>query len=260
MEGKDEGEVLVLINGFGSKLKGWHYQIEFFKEVMKVVTMDNRGVGKSSRPNYPYTMDMYVDDINNLLTFLEIKEKIHLCGISMGGMIVQHYALKYPEKLKSLILCATTEKLGKGFYKMIDGLKKMESLPVEKRIINLLPFLVSRSFQRKVKEDKDLLDKIKYDMFPIAHQNNPPRIIDYENQAHSIQKHDTKEELNSIKVPTLILGASKDRLIPLNHQKSLHKKIPNSKFEIIEGAGHAFMMEEPEKVNQIIWEFIKEHS
>jgi pimeloyl-ACP methyl ester carboxylesterase len=107
LEGK--GEPLILVHGFGTKLEGWHFQIEFFKKEMKVIALDNRGVGKSSRPNYPYTMDMFVEDINKLLKHLKIDEPIHLCGISMGGMIVQHFALRYPEKLKTLILCATSE-------------------------------------------------------------------------------------------------------------------------------------------------------
>ena len=81
-EGK--GEPLVLISGLGSKMS-WAFQIPFFKEKMMVISPHNRGVGKSSRPNYPYTMDMFVDDIKNLLEHLNIKEKIHLCGISMGG-------------------------------------------------------------------------------------------------------------------------------------------------------------------------------
>jgi pimeloyl-ACP methyl ester carboxylesterase len=259
-DGTAKGETLVLVHGFGSKLQGWHYQIEFFKDCMKVIAMDNRGVGKSSRPDYPYTMEMFVEDLDHLLTYLEIDEKIHLCGISMGGMIVQNYALKFPKKLKTLILCATTERLEEGFYKMIDGLKEMESLTAEEKIINLLPFLVSRKFQRKIKEDKQLFDKIKSDMVPISHINNPPRIKDYENQAHAIEDHNTSQLLRELKMPTLILGASKDRLIPLHHQKSLHKKIPNSKLEVIEGAGHAFIMEQPDYVNKIMWNFIKEYS
>ncbi len=64
---------------------------------MMVIALHNRGTGKSSRPNYPYTMDMFVDDIKGLLDHLEIKNKIHLAGISMGGMIAQNFVLKYPE-------------------------------------------------------------------------------------------------------------------------------------------------------------------
>ena len=101
------GEPLLLIQGSNTRLEAWYYQIEYFKDRMTVISFDNRGAGKSSRPNYPYTMAMYVEDTNNLLNHLNIKEKVHLCGISMGGEIAQEFVLKYPEKVKTLILIAT---------------------------------------------------------------------------------------------------------------------------------------------------------
>jgi len=253
-EGK--GEPLVLVHGFGTKLQGWHFQIDYFKNLMRVISLDNRGVGKSSRPNYPYTMDMFVEDLHGLLEYLEIKEKIHLCGISMGGMIVQDFALKYPQKLKSLILCATSEKLGRGIYKMIDGLKEIDLLTLEEKAFSLFPYIYSRNFQRKLIEDSKLFESIKDDIIFITPFRDPTTLKDYENQASAVEKHDTSNFLNKIKIPTLILGANRDRLIPLHHQKSLYEKISNSTFEILKGNGHAFTIEDPSKVNNLIWKFI----
>ncbi|TKJ23022.1 MAG: hypothetical protein CEE43_04715 [Promethearchaeota archaeon Loki_b32] len=79
-----EGQPLVLISGLGSKMS-WIFQIPFFKEKMMVIAPHNRGVGKSSRPNYLYTMGMYLRDIKELFEHLNLREKIHLCGLSMGG-------------------------------------------------------------------------------------------------------------------------------------------------------------------------------
>ena len=121
-EGK--GLPLVLIPGYGASHKEWYFQIKSFKSKMRVVVLDNRGSGRSSRPNFSYTMDMVVDDLKHLLEHLEIKEKIHLCGISMGGMIVQAFVLKYPELVKTLILCSTAPKYNaKPLY---EALKLME--------------------------------------------------------------------------------------------------------------------------------------
>jgi pimeloyl-ACP methyl ester carboxylesterase len=226
---------------------------------MQIIALDNRGVGKSSRPNYPYTMEMFVEDIHNLLNHLDINVKIHLCGISMGGMIAQHFALKYPDKLKSLILCATSAKLEEGFYKLVDGLKEMESLNPEEKVMEIFPFVFSRKFQRKLKEDKELFDKIKKDIFFIAPTRDPTNLQDYENQASAIKHHDTRKVVDQIKVPTLILGASKDRLVPIHHQKFLHENLPNSTFEIIKGCGHAFTIEFPDYVNELIWSFVKQY-
>ena len=254
------GEPLVLVHGFGTKLQGWHFQIEFFKNLMKVIALDNRGVGKSSRPNYSYSMDMFVEDIHNLLVHLGIDQKINLCGISMGGMIAQHYALKYPNELKTLILCATSEKLGKGAHKIIDGLREMDNLSLEEKMFIMFPYIISRKFEKKLREDKQLLDSIKEDIVFITPCKNPTEIKDYENQSAAVENHDTSDLLVKIKTPTLILGGNKDRLIPIFHQQTLHEKIPNSKLEIIKGCGHAFTIEDPNQVNELIWDFIKQHS
>jgi len=258
MEGA--GEPLVLVHGFGTKLQGWHFQIEFFKKLMKVIALDNRGVGFSSRPNYPYSMDMFVEDLHNLLAYLVINQKINLCGISMGGMIAQHYALKYPNELKTLILCATSEKLGKGAHKVIDGLREIDNLSLEEKMFIMFPYIVSRKFEKKLREDKQLLDSIKEDIVFITPCKNPTEIKDYENQSAAVENHDTSDLLVKIKTPTLILGGNKDRLIPIFHQQTLHEKIPNSKLEIIKGCGHAFTIEDPNQVNELIWDFIKQHS
>ncbi|MFW9928853.1 MAG: alpha/beta fold hydrolase, partial [Candidatus Thorarchaeota archaeon] len=203
---------------------------------------------------------MFVGDIHNLLEHLEINEKFHLCGISMGGMIAQHYALKYPNELKTLILCATSEKLGKGSSKIIDGLKEIDMLSREQKMLTLFPYVISRKFERKLREDKKLLDSIKNDVVFITPCKDPTRIRDYENQAVAVEKHDTSNLLDKIMVPTLILGANRDRLIPIHHQRSLSEKIPNAKLEEIKGCGHAFTIEKPHEVNEIIWDFINQHS
>ena len=77
---------------------------------MTVIAFDNRGVGKSSRPNYPYTMDMFVEGLKNLLDYLDVYEKIHLFGHSICGMIAQNFVLKYQNRVKTLILSTTSPK------------------------------------------------------------------------------------------------------------------------------------------------------
>jgi len=259
MEGKGEGAPLVLVHGFGTKLQGWNFQIPYFSERMPVIALDNRGTGKSSRPDYPYTMDMFVKDIKNLLDFLGIKEKIHLCGISMGGMIVQHFSLKYPEKLKTLILCATGAWL--DTKAMIDGLRSMEEehLSPEEKIIEMLPFVHSRPFSRKLKADKEFFNSLKDDTIFITPVRDQTRLQDYMNQAAAIDNSDTRETVSDIKTPTLILVGNRDRLVPSHNSEFLCEQIPNSRLEILKGLGHGLTIESPDEVNSLMWNFIKEH-
>ena len=254
---KGKGKPLVLVHGFGTKYQGWNFQISYFEKRMKVIALDNRGVGKSSRPNYHYTMDMFVEDIKALLDHLNIRDKIHLCGISLGGMIVQNFVLKYPEITKTLILCATS-----AFYDpgpLLKSFELIKELNLEERVEALLPFTHSRAFIRKLKNDQKLFDSLKADTIFITPTKDSTHFQDYMNQANAMNTHDTREFLNNIRIPTLILGASKDRLIPFPHQEFLHEKILNSKLEILKGCGHAFPIEMPEKVNELMWNFIKEN-
>lgn len=215
-----------------------------------VIALHNRGTGKSSRPNYPYTMDMFVEDIKGLLDYLNIKQKIHLAGISMGGMIAQNYVLKYPDMVKSLILCATNSKHDPT--PLIDQIKLNPDL--EERFKGRLPLLYSRDFRKRLKEVKELFEIIRK-----SSMEYPTEVQDYINQAAAASGHNTIDSLNKINIPTLIMVGTKDKLLPLSpHSEILHEKIPNSRLEIFEGLGHGFITEGAGEVNKKIWEFIEE--
>ncbi|MEJ2248115.1 MAG: alpha/beta hydrolase [Candidatus Lokiarchaeota archaeon] len=103
---KGEGEPLILVHGFGVTKEVWIAQFEPLAEYFKVIRFDNRGAGKSDRPNEPYRMEMFADDIAGLMDNLEIN-KAHILGWSLGGMIVQTFALKYPNRINKIVLINT---------------------------------------------------------------------------------------------------------------------------------------------------------
>ncbi len=89
---------------------------------------------------------------------------------------------------------------------------------------------------------------------------DPITMQDYRNQADAINNtHDTREALHKIKQPSLIMVGTADQLIPKEESEFLNEKIPNSRMEIFEGLGHGFIIEQPEKVNNLMWSFIQEH-
>ena len=249
-----EGEPLVLISGLGSK-NSWSFQMPYVSKKIRVILLHNRGVGKSSRPDYPYTMTMYIDDVKALLDHLKIKEKVHLCGISMGGMIAQHYVLKYPETVKTLILCATTA-YHEEVSNVVDSQKQMENSTLEQKFKVRVAALYSRPFRKKLKTDIQIYEILKNNF-----KENPTRLQDYINQGAAVGDHDTRDRLSNINQPTLILVGSEDRIIlGLHNSELLHEKIPNSMLKIIEKTGHGFNAEEPEQVNNLIWNFIQKYS
>ena len=154
-EKEGSGEPLVFVSGTFTKLQMWNYQMEYFKDKMTVIAFDNRGAGKSSRPNYPYTMEIFMEDLKQLLEHLGIKEGIHLCGSSMGAMISQKFALEYPDKVKTLILCAPTSyyptKTSDQNKLTYDLLEKLET-PREKAKF-FFPLMYSRDFKKRLESD-----------------------------------------------------------------------------------------------------------
>ncbi|MGN6754540.1 MAG: alpha/beta fold hydrolase, partial [Intrasporangium sp.] len=94
-------ETIVLINGLADDIESWGFQVPDFVDAgYRVLTIDNRGIGKSDAPEGPYTSRMLADDAKAVVDQLGITG-FHLMGVSMGGMISQEYALAYPDDLKS---------------------------------------------------------------------------------------------------------------------------------------------------------------
>jgi len=258
MEGS--GEPIVFVSGTFTKLQMWNYQIEFFKDKMTVVAFDNRGAGKSSRPDYPYTMEMFMEDLKQLLEYLDIKEGIHLCGSSMGAMISQKFALKYPKTAKTLILCAPTSYYpAKTSDQNLIAYNIVMDLDLEQRVKFWFPMVYSREFKKRLENDREFFDEICKDMNFCSQLLDPPLYKDYINQNEALRNFDMRNSIKNIIQPTLILSGSKDKMsIPAEIQ-SMHEEIPNSKLEIIPGLGHAFNIEAPEETNRRIWNFIQEN-
>jgi len=249
---------LVFVAGTFTKLQSWNYQLSYFKDKMRVIAFDNRGAGKSSRPDYPYTMDMMIMDLKNLLDHLGIDEGVHLCGSSMGTMISQSFTLKYPQTVKSLILCAPF-----AYYpsKTCDqnelAFNVLKDLDLDKRVEYYFPLIYSRGFKKKLVENEELYHKISGDMNFCAQLIDPPEYKDYTNQNEVLRDFDIRDSIQNIIQPTLILSGSKDKMSIPGMLEIMQEKIPNSTLEIIPGMGHAFNTEAPEKTNDLIWNFLQ---
>ncbi len=257
---RGKGEPLVLIQGWATTLDGWAFQISFFRRKMMVVALDNRGIGGSSRPNYPCTMNMFVDETKALLDSLGIQQKIHLCGISMGGMIAQNYVLKHSDMVKTLILLSTTPYYREEFAQPImeEYRAIMQDLDLEEGFKRKLDLMFSESFIKRVNED-DVLRNTLFDTLMIKSASNASW-QDLENRGAALIKHDTRNSLQKITQPTLIMHGTKDKFIPIEDAHLLDEKISNSKLITLEGFGHgSILIEDAERVNNLIWNFIQEH-
>ncbi len=261
---KGKGEPLILVHGFGGNKEGWIAQFEPLAEHFKVIRFDNRGAGESDRPDMPYTMEIFADDIAGLMDYLNIK-KSHISGWSLGGMIVQQFAIKYPERINKIVLINTLpkgpgNKAGIKIYEqnqINDYHRKMEDPKAAFFEGARLGFY--HSFRKELEKNPH---KKHYGLFSAEdiikiNALNPSTPQDIKNQAHALENYDVFDKLPQIKNETLILAASHDRLTPKSMNQKIHEQIPNSKLIIIEKAGHESPREKTPQVNQYIIDFLK---
>ncbi|MFX1257469.1 MAG: alpha/beta fold hydrolase [Promethearchaeota archaeon] len=257
-----DGYPVILIHGFGTIKENWMCQIGALSEKFKVIIFDNRGAGKSDRPNIPYTMDMYVEDTKALMDVLKI-DKAHIVGWSLGGMIVQNFILKYPELVNKVVLINTfsgfPNEQGLIMYKngLIERYYAILKDPV-KAFFDHSSHKFTRKFRNKMLEDprkkfyglfsaEDLINK---------NSTNLATPQDIKNGANAIAKHNVIDRLHMIKNETLILTADKDRISPKVANEEIHKRIKNSILKVINNARHDSPFEKAPEVNQAIVEFL----
>ena len=242
-----EGEPLVFINGITMDTNGWAYQAPFYSQYFKVIRYDCRGQGMSDKPDDDYSQQMHAEDLYSLLEALNIN-KIHLVGLSNGGMIAQHFALSYPERLISLVLVDTCSYLDKLLLLMIDTwIKATEIGGNEFRYDMSLPVIFSETFIRN--NEENLIQMKENNLLA----NNPKAII---NLVKATSKHNLKDKVSDIKCPTLIMVGEEDILIPLKYSRILHEEIEGSELITIANCGHIPSIEKPAEFNEIVLRFL----
>jgi len=247
------GEPLILIIGVGGNLTRWFRNVQGLSKEYQVIAFDNRGMGRTDVPDIPYSIEMMADDTAGLMDAIGI-DKAHLFGISMGGAIGQWLAIRHPEKLISLMLGCTLP----GGSQSISGERGAASAALssgitpEERARQGLPLILSEAF---IENNPDIVDEIVQNRLLY-----PPDPIGFRRQVEALNAHDAYDRLPEIKIPTLILHGSDDRLIPVDNGRVIASQIPNAELVILEGRKHCFFQESPDEVSRIILDFLRRHS
>jgi 3-oxoadipate enol-lactonase len=247
-----DGESLVLIQGLSLDSSAWVNQISAFSQKYRVIVFDNRGVGQSDSPTIPYSTEMMADDTVELLKLLNIKNA-HILGFSMGGMIAQQIALKYPELVKSLILITTGAKfparakyLTKLWLKMLE-----EQVSTETRLQEICLWVFTDEFFE---------DEARVTAAVNLGLNNPHPQLNhgFAGQVAALLQHDTQDKINQISAPTLVLIGKDEIFIPVDFSEELATHIPNAKLVVLEQGSHNHWLEFPEPFNQAVMQFLAE--
>jgi 3-oxoadipate enol-lactonase len=255
-ESQGEGEALLLIMGYGLYSGHWASLIPPLSREYRVIYFDNRGTGRSDKPDIPYTIKMMADDAKGLLDAIGI-DSAHVFGISMGGMIAQELAVNYPDKVKSLILGCTFTGGAKAILPTPEALAfltnpEMAKLPVEEQARVMVPWLWTQEFIDRNPE--------AVEMYVAITSKCPTPPHGYACQAQAIAFHDTYERLPQITAPTLVIVGSADRIIPAENSGILASRIANAELVVLENAGHGFFIDAEAEAASRILDFLRRHS
>lgn len=248
----DGPETIVMVNGLADEKESWGYQTpDFVAAGHRVLTFDNRGVGKSSMPAGPYDTGTFAADTKALVDALDVHH-FHMIGLSMGGMIAQEFAIEHGEDLKSLTLSSTYAAPGPFCSRMFSMWADMAprlGVPFVMRDVTLWAFTLP-FFETREPELRE---------FEAAMASMEQPLDAYLAQLSSIQTHDASDRLDKITTPTLVIAGEEDILIPVALSRRLHEGIAGSEWLTTPG-GHASVWEHPEPFNQAVLAFIERHS
>jgi 3-oxoadipate enol-lactonase len=246
-----EGFPLVLIMGLSGNIDWWTpHLIEQMSSKFKTIIFDNRGTGRTDKPDTEYTIKLMADDAMGLMDALKI-QKAHVAGFSMGGMIAQEVVLNYPARVEKLILACTHCGYGspQAFSsELIELGSKTEGLSPEDGVREIIPMCIAENFKRN---NPDFVEEHIQRILKIPTPRDTTT-----RQVDAIMNWNACRKIKKIATPTLIVHGKEDRLIPFLNADFLAKKIPGAKKVILENSGHLFFGDE-DKLLQTMIEFLK---
>jgi 3-oxoadipate enol-lactonase len=241
------GEPMLLIQGLGYGRGGWGPARELLARRFQVASFDNRGFGESDAPPGPYTTPQLAGDALAVLDAAEI-DTVHVVGISLGGMVAQELVLASPERVRTLVLCATTPG-GATAYPMPE-----QTVALMGRQPHLDPQDALRLFVENALSPKPrpgLVDEIV--AYRVA---SPPDPAGWWALAGAGATHDAMARLGDIRVPTLIVHGTADNVVDARNARLLADAIDDARLELFEGVGHLLPWERPEEFTALVEEFL----
>lgn len=245
-----QGPPLLMIPGLGASRFVFAPIVPLLDEQHRVIVFDPRGVGASDVTDGPHTMAQLADDATRVLDAAG-EDSAAVWGASMGGMVAQHVALDHPDRVAQLILActgpggehavradpeATRRLLGKG------ARTPEEAYRIACTVLYSTAFQASHAaFVEEQIRERTL---------------HPVKARAFSAQFEAVRHHDTWDRLPELLMPVLVLHGSEDEVIPPGNGARLAERIPRAQIQILDGLGHLFFHEDPERAAGLVLAFL----
>jgi len=247
------GEPLLLVTGLGGDHLSWGEQLEPFSARFRTVAFDNRDSGQSSSAPESYEVADMARDALGVADHLEL-DHFHLMGISLGGAIAQELALAVPDRVRTLTLAMSWP--GDGHWGRVRGRLMANAAmrtPREEHIEQLLLACLSED----AFEDPE---RVAYFRNMVLDTPHPQSVEAFARQAQAVGGHEARNRLGDLTMPTHVIGAERDLMIPVWKARELADAIPGARFTMLERGTHAVNMEQAEEFNRVVLAFFEEVS
>ena len=246
IHGKEGAPWLTLSHSLACSVRMWDEQIASFKDRYRILAYDTRGHGQTSAPTGDYTLEQLADDLKGLLDHLKIS-KTHYCGLSMGGMIGQTFALKYPGILQTLVLADTSSRIPPEVGPVWE---ERITVAQTQGMQALVPPTLERWFTAPYRsahpETMQRIGKLIADT-PVP---------GYVGCCRAIPKLNLTDRLKEIKVPIQIIVGADDQGTPVAMSQAIHDNAPGSRLDILPQAAHLSNIEQPQAFDRALGEFL----
>jgi 3-oxoadipate enol-lactonase len=243
---------VLLLQGLGCDAHGWFFQRMTLARYYRCIALDNRGVGKSGAPSGPYSIEQMARDAVSVLD-AEGVASANVMGISMGGVVSQLLAIKYPERVRSLILAATACR-HQGWR--VQLLARWQYLAVHHGMAKLapavVPWFVGERARRWLGPTASLTVRAILPSSARAFASQLEAILEVPDELRVLHA--------GVHIPTRIVVGAADQLTPPADSEELAARLPRAELTVIPGAGHALIAEAPVQFNHAALSFLSRHA
>jgi pimeloyl-ACP methyl ester carboxylesterase len=244
-----EGDPLLFIPGLGGTCRVWDPVAPTLAEHFTCILPDNRGIGRSVARRQPHTLGDYSADLTELLDRLQL-DRVHVLGLSLGGIIAQRFAIDHPSRIDKLVLVSCADRFTAYLHRVSALLGHSLRRFPRHMFVQTMEILTTAPFYLDANVDE--IDRMAHERVKAG---VPARAMG--TQLRALLRSDVDPADYKITNPTLIVAAEHDHLIPNCYARRMAAKIPGSRFVLIPGAGHNPMVEKPDVVLPIITRFLK---